>query len=181
MYCKETIEPILAHAKSICGVLRAAGYDAHIVGGALRVLAVGGTTSDVDIAVLGTQRESALLDADLRILFKTAQFRLQHTQTYSSRCGFIADWRSGDINVICYDTDRYSTIDELVLGFDYNFNMWLLSEHGTLRNPFSMDNTVVTLNTNIATHHNLDKIKFERTPKFRAMLNHLDWSAVHDD
>ena len=59
--------------------------------------------------------------------------------------------------------------------------MWLLSEQGTLRNPLSMDNTVVTLNTNIATHHNLDKVKFERTPKFRAMLNHLDWSAVHDD
>ena len=181
MYCKETIEPVLTRAKWICGVLRAAGYDAHIIGGALRVLAVGGTTSDVDIAVLGTQGESALLHEDLRILFKTEQFKLQHTQTYSSRCGFIADWRSGDINVICYDTDRYDTIDELVLGFDYNFNMWLLSDQGTLRNPFSMDNTVVTLNTNIATHHNLDKVKFERTPKFRAMLNHLDWSAVHDD
>ena len=87
MYFKETIEPVLVHAKSMCGVLRAAGYDAHIVGGALRVLAVGGTTFDVDIAVLGTQRESVLLDADLRILFKTAQFRLQHTQAYSSRCG----------------------------------------------------------------------------------------------
>ena len=173
------IEPELAKAKLYTGILRAAGYDAHIVGGALRVLAVGGTTLDVDIAVLGTQKDSTSLHNDLRILLGgLAKFELQHTQTYSSRSGFIADWRGGNINIINYDTDRYSSIEELVLGFDYNFNMYLLDSDHKLYNPYPLGANKVWLNTNIATHHNLDKVVNERTPRFKKDLPHLDWSCV---
>ena len=178
-YNKDDIQTVLDLAQCIVGVLRAAGYDAHIVGGALRVLAVGGSTSDVDIAVLTTVKESQLLHKDTQILFKFAglNFHLQHCMAYAGACGFIADWRSGDINIISYDKETYPTVESLVQGFDYNFNMYLLNSDSTLRNVSLQGNDRVYLNTNIASHHNIDRVMNERTPRFKEMLGHLDWSA----
>lgn len=179
IYTKENISTVLGLAKLVVGVLRGAGYDAHIVGGALRVLAVGGSTSDVDIAVLTTLEEFQSLHKDTRILFKFADlnFHLQHCRAYAGACGFIADWRSGDINIISYDKEAYPTVESLVQGFDYNFNMYLLNADDTLRNVSLQGNDRVHLNTNIASHHNIDRVMNERTPRFKEMLGHLDWSA----
>lgn len=180
MYTKETITPVLEQAKFAVGILQAAGYDAHIVGGALRVLAVGGSTADVDIAVIGPTDEQIALHNDLRILFKYTnfEFRLQNVATYGGKAGFLSDWRSGSINVINYDAAVYSTVVDLVQGFDFNFNMYLLSNNDTVYNVFKGGTDKVYLNTNIATHHNIKKVHTERLPRFRKMLSHLDWSAV---
>ncbi|MEG7613883.1 hypothetical protein U2053_14665, partial [Listeria monocytogenes] len=62
----------VAKAQHVVGVLKAAGYtEAAVVGGALRTLALGGETQDVDIAVICEDTyDYECLTNDLRILIQ---------------------------------------------------------------------------------------------------------------
>lgn len=177
-YTKENIHTVLQGANMSVGILRAAGYNAKIVGGANRVQVVGGYTSDVDIGVLCTKEEVSLLKKDLHILFSAIGIKwiLKHESAYEGSSGFLADWRVGDLNLIAYDSALYPNFDTLVLGFDFNFNMYLQDKEGLFYNPSG--HTKVWLNPNIADHHNKSRVVEERYLRFRAMLAHLDWSEV---
>ena len=180
-FSRSNIGPLVKQAELLVGILKAAGYDANIVGGALRVIAVGGETSDIDIAVICSKQEYHLLKKDLGILFHTLgiNFDVVHEQVYKSSVGFLADWRCGPINIIAYDSALYPNVKTLVQGFDFNFNMYLQGASG-LYNVSPVGTGYVWINTNIASHHNIDRIKTERLPRFRSMLGHLDWSKVND-
>lgn len=179
---KETIQPIYNNADTIAGVLNAAGYPSQIVGGALRVLALGGTTSDVDIAVLVEDfRDSENLQADLRILLKPLgyHFSLQHsTGGYAGNDGFLADWRSGDINIIAYTTEVYTDFNQLIGKFDMNINQWYYNAEGMLANAhYSHVNRKVKVNPLRDKCTRLGRLD-SRVARFKADLPHLDWSAV---
>lgn len=181
-YNQETVLPLVDQASTIEGILKAAGYPAQIVGGALRVLALGGTTGDVDIAVLIEDfRDLENLQSDLRILLNPLghRFSLQHsTGGYAGNDGFLADWRSGDINIIAYTTEVYTDFNQLIDKFDMNINQWFYDESGKLVNKHwntqSKEVVVNPLRDNCTRLGRLDA----RIARFKDDLPHLDWTWV---
>lgn len=180
---QETIKPVIGSAETISSILKGAGYKTQIVGGALRVLALGGTTGDVDIAVLiDNWDELEKLKADLRILLSpfSYNFELQHCSgMYSDTDGFVADWRCGDINIIAYNNDVFDNGFKSLIGmFDLNINQWYLTDCGNLANDFyNPKDGKVLVNPERDGGGRVNRFG-ERITRFKSDLQHLDWSEV---
>lgn len=174
----------LERAKTIKGILKGAGYNCEIVGGALRVLALGGSTQDVDIAVIveGGWEYHALV-ADMRILLRPFAPCIQHSHDlsgYSSNDGFMGDLRLGNINVIAYSKDTYPNIDALIGKFDLNINQWYIDSDGNLENDYWCPNRQqVKINKYRDSCHRIGRLD-ERIARFKQDLPHLDWSKLND-
>lgn len=172
----------MTKAHFVVGILRAAGYDAHIIGGALRVAALGGITNDVDIAVLVDGfNEGQLLNKDTGIVLRKLgyPFELMHSTPYTNTNGFVADWRFEDMNLIAYNSNVFSTVQDLVKSFDLNINGFYLNEDGFLQNDlFNSVSKQVIFNPFDATLTH-DPIKARaRVERFRKEYPELDWTAV---
>lgn len=182
MHTNEYIRTV-KNAQAVCGILKdGAGYDAHIVGGALRVAALGGTTRDVDIAVIVSDvQEANALSNDLSILLRPLGmcFELQHCKIgYESLNGFLADWRCDAINIIAYDKAIVRDVQGLVGAFDLNINQWYLDEGGELRNHF-YDPETKLVKVNPERDNDFQNFRLEdRVTRFKADYPHLDWSEV---
>lgn len=181
-YNQETVLPLVDQASTICDMLNAVGHKSQVVGGALRVIALGGTTGDVDIAVLVEDfRDLDNLESDLRILLNPLGYRfsLQHsTGGYEGNDGFLADWRSGDINIIAYTTEVYTDFKQLIDKFDMNINQWYYNGEGMLANAhYSHVNKKVKVNPLRDNCTRLGRLD-ARVARFKADLPHLDWSGV---
>lgn len=148
-------------------VLRALKYEPHLVGGVLRVAALGGTTADVDIALIVDHRDELILATLDRL-----GYDVQHTQDskYANDTnGFLADYRKGDVNIILYSAAVYSGVSDLVASFDLNINKYYL-HHGVLCNDhFDGEFVIYTENSHHARH-------LERITRFRCEYPNLDWS-----
>lgn len=179
-YNVNTIQPVFDKAIKQVQVLRDAGYDAHIVGGALRVLALGGTTSDVDIAVLIPFELTWELRADVDTLLRDQSYVLQHWSGYEDNKGFLCDWRSAsDVNIIAYDNAHYPDVGSLVGKFDLNINQFLTvldQDYTTLHNPYLADG-VVRVNPERDNDYQTDRLA-TRIAKFKDIYTDLDWSNV---
>lgn len=183
-YTRETILPVFNKALLQVGILRAAGYDAHIVGGALRTLALGGVTQDVDIAVILPFDELWALRNDVDVLLSPLRmyFDLQHWSGYDDNKGFLADWRenSADINIIAYDNEHYKDVGELVSKFDLNINQWdAVSEHDHELNNAYMVGDKVMVNPDRDHDYQTNRLA-DRIRRFKDAYPMLDWSDVDD-
>lgn len=173
----------VAKAKLIVGILRAAGYDAHIVGGALRVLALGGSTQDVDIAVIVDEYgEAQAFARDIgHILFSPMgyHFSMQHCKIgYESLNGFLADWRYENVNVIAYDKAVVSDVYGLVSAFDLNINQWYYDDAGVLHNDhFDPVTKLVKVNPERDNDFQMKRLD-DRVTRFKDIYPELDWSEV---
>lgn len=186
-YSGNDLNTLLLSAGNKVAVLRAAGYDAYIVGGVLRAVMYDGSTSDADIAILiNSCSEEMALHKDMSILFQADHFVLQHgaqgASEYTENRGFLADWRSAntDVNVIAYHRGVYPNINDLVAAFDYNINSWYLDPHKNPVNPMVNGrdrNQVVKVNP-LRDPIYQEKRAAERLARFRADLPKLDWSNV---
>lgn len=155
-------------AQSDIHILRATNYEPHLVGGVLRVAALGGVTADVDIALIIDHQDEAI-----KIILERLGYTVQHVQDskYANETnGFLADYRKDDINIILYSAIVYSDVRELVSSFDLNINKYYLQEDGELCNDH-FDGTVVvyTENSNHERH-------LERITRFSAEYPNLDWT-----
>lgn len=175
----------LAKATHLVEVLKAAGYtECAIVGGALRVLALGGDTQDVDIAVICDDIEDYNnLAIDVNILLSRiahAPFDHMHDKSgYGSTDGFLGDWRSGVINIVAYKKSDYFNLMELVNRFDLNINQWYLDNDGDLRNDFyDPDTGVVEINPLRDGEYKLERLT-DRIERFRKTYPELDWTKVN--
>lgn len=171
----------LKRAELLVGILRAAGYDAHLIGGALRVQALGGTTNDFDIAVI-TSHEEARENLNRDLVHIVAPrlgmpFELQHLDEnpYNDDVSlFIADWRFEDINVIAYNQDVADNVADLVNTFDLNINQYYIDEDGVLCND-AFKGVYVELNPKRLGHN---PHIVERVARFKEQYPTLDWSSV---
>ncbi len=178
------LQATLASAKTIVGVLDAAGYKAHIVGGALRVLALGGETSDVDIAVLCDDfgdfddLHNTITDIQTTLLLALGfKFDLKHQSVAYRDTEFLADLRSDNINIICYAGWKVPTVKDLVDGFDLNINQWYFDEDGELVNHHFVGNAV-HINPKRDNPEQVNRLA-ERIARFKELYPTLDWSAVN--
>lgn len=183
-YNQETVLPLVDQASTICDMLNAVGHKSQVVGGALRVLALGGTTGDVDIAVLVYGfNDLENLSTRLRTSIKIAgyNFVLQHsTGGYAGNDGFLADWRSGDINIIAYTTEVYTDFKQLIDKFDMNINQWYYNDAGMLANAhYSHVNRKVKVNPLRDNCTRLGRLD-ARVARFKADLPHLDWTCADE-
>ena len=156
-------------AALIIAVLQGFHFQPHIVGGVLRAEMLGGTTKDIDVAVLvGEQDITAIKSLLERFAYVCAH---ENESEYTEQSGFWADYRLGDVNVILYNSQTYRTLDALVSSFDLNINMYYERGGSVLNNYF--DGTVVTY-----THDIKHAQKPERIARFRREYPELDWSQV---
>lgn len=168
-------------AKFAVSILQAAGYDAHLVGGALRVLAFGGVTNDIDIAVLvDGVREAALLHEDMDIVLDKLgyNFRLKHQSDYNNATAFLADWREEFINIIAYDKQYVTDINDLVNHFDLNINSILMVDGELRSSVIDIKNPVVRANPFVESK--AGRLRTERVERFKVEYSHLDWSQYDD-
>lgn len=176
----------VAKAQHLVSVLQAAGYtETAVVGGALRVLALGGETADVDIAVICDDiRDYKNLALDVHILLSriaNAPFNHIHDKCgYDSTDGFLGDWRSGVINIIAYKKSDYADISELLDRFDLNINQWYLDNDGNLTNDYyDPDTKQVLVNPKRDGDYKENRLR-DRIERFKASLPNLDWSEVRN-
>lgn len=174
----------LKRAELLAGILsNGAGYNAALVGGALRVQALGGETSDFDIAIIvdGNDELEALHRDVTRIVCPKLGFNFQvsHYSEYgNSGNGFLADWRFEDINIIAYDIDVVSDIDDLIGKFDLNINQWYRDEDGNLVNDYFDKSTgVVQINPHRDGLGQINRLK-DRIERFKIIYPELNWTAI---
>jgi hypothetical protein len=173
----------LKRAELVTGILaEGAGYTAQLVGGALRVQAIGGTTNDFDIAVI--VEDSDELDALHRDLTQIVlpkmglQFHVQHYSEYGDNEGFLADWRFEDINIIAYAGWVITDHTELVNKFDLNINQWYKNDEGDLVNDhFNKETGLVQINPYRDGLGHIVRLK-DRIERFRGIYPFLDWSDI---
>lgn len=170
MYTKKTVPQsgILERGYNVLGILRAAGYEAYVVGGILRTLMYGGETKDLDIAVVcPTPQELENLKKDLNLFYRCNKFELQHESSYDATGTYLADWRGhGDVNIIAY---RAQSIQDVLSDFDYSFNTFYSNGPLHIDNPFGNGNPVVVL------RKDCKKRDEDRYKRFREMYPHLIW------
>lgn len=175
----------LERANRILGLLRdGAGYNAALVGGALRVQALGGTTNDFDIAIIVADRDEAeALNKDVCqiVLPKLGwQFLLQHfsSEYEDAQNGFVADWRFEDINIIAYSEDKVSDHTDLINKFDLNINQWYLDDEGVLQNDhYDPVTKLVKLNPYRDGLGHISRLT-DRIQRFQKLYPELDWSEI---
>lgn len=144
-------------------------FQPEVIGGVLRVEALGGSTKDIDIAIRVTPEDYAWA----RKVLLVAGYEVQHAcnTEYAKGLGFFADFRKGDVNVIVYNRNLYPTHASLIESFDLNINKYY-EEAGRLRND-CFDGTVVLYSA-----HHLHLPRPERIERFRSEYPHLNWEAV---
>ncbi|QOV07782.1 tRNA nucleotidyltransferase [Acinetobacter virus fBenAci002] len=156
--------------------LKEEGFTAAVVGGFCRHIMYGKGTADIDIAVLvddindveKLQDEFGTPAHNRHVLAKAEK------SLYEGHTGFVADWREGNINIIAYDKYHYSTINELVQSFDFNFNMWYISADGTLANPNSfVEDKKVVFGNAIGSRPSIARIA-----RFAKEFSDWDWSIA---
>lgn len=149
--------------------LDALHYEPHVVGGVLRVEALGGETKDIDIALLLHRAE---VKSAISILQRLG-FEVQHEQSseYTEQTGFFADLRSGNVNIIIYDAAAYSNVQQLVKSFDLNINKYY-EYNGTVHND-CFDGEFVEY-----TASSQHVFKPERIVRFRDEYPTLNWCRV---
>jgi len=176
----------LCNAELTVKVLERLGYAVSIVGGALRVAALGGTTQDVDIAVLvdgvdGLSRlENDVHEVLNRVPLCDEEFRYSHERSYSDSDGFLADWRSGKVNLIAYNSNCYPTIKSLVDQFDLNINQWYVHPtKGMVNDYIEFDNHVVSVIVNPKRDCQGHTLRLaDRIQRFKLIYPHFNWSKV---
>lgn len=148
-------------------VLEAVQYEPHLVGGVLRVAALGGTTADVDIALIVNHN-----DTTITTILERLGYTVQHVQEskYANETnGFLADYRKDDINIILYSSVVYSDVQELVSSFDLNINKYYLQDGKLCNNHFDGTVVVYTEDSNHERH-------LERITRFSKEYPNLDWT-----
>lgn len=160
--------PLAATLENDSAVLRTLDYEPHLVGGVLRVAALGGSTKDVDVAILSHQSNT------LHGVLERLGYVQQHSadSKYGLTQGFVADYRKDDINIILYNPDVYSDIEELVSTFDLNINKYYIAD-GVLCNDHFDGCTV------LYTEHSTHQRNIDRVNRFRQEYPNLDWSLVN--
>ena len=148
-------------------VLRALQYEPHLVGGVLRVAALGGTTADVDIALIVDHRDEVIMATLDRLGYNVQH--MQDSKYANDTNGFLADYRKGDVNIILYSAGVYSGIRDLVASFDLNINKYYLHDGVLCNDHFDGEFIIYTENS----HH---KRHLERITRFRCEYPDLDWS-----
>lgn len=161
------IDRLPQNVQNDINVLRASQYEPHLIGGVLRVAALGGTTSDVDIALIVD-----CWDGFITVTLDHLGYSVQHTQDSkyaNDGNGFLADYRKGDVNIILYSAEVYGDVRDLVSSFDLNINKYYLHD-GVLCNDHFDGELVIYTESN---HHNRHP---ERITRFRCEYPDLDWS-----
>ena len=154
--------------------LNALGHDeVGIIGGARRVQALGGSTTDIDIAVIIEPCKLYELRRDL----ESTSFQLQHFSPYEDSEGFFADWRSGSINIIAYDAETYSSIQDLIGRFDLNINQFYVDTNGNIQNDY-FDGSTVKVNPKRDHQHQTGRLD-SRIRRFQDLYPELDWSSLN--
>jgi len=183
---KEELTDAMCEAKLVVHILEKFGYMSSIVGGALRVVALGGTTQDVDIAVLvdGTEGLSTLEKEVDQILNNIpwcgGDFEYSHARSYSDNDGFLADWRSGQINLIAYNSNCYPTIRSMVDQFDLTINQWYVSPTTGVSNDYlKYDNgkPIVEVNPKRDCQGHTIRLS-DRIQRFKRIYPHFNWCKV---
>lgn len=164
-----TTTELRAEAEHTLLTLDALHYKPHVVGGVLRVEALGGETTDIDIALLLHQAEvKSAISIMERLGFEVQH---EHSPVYTGQTGFFADLRSGNVNIIIYDAAMYHDVQQLVKSFDLNINKYY--EHaGTVHND-CFDGTFVEY-----TASSQHIFKPERIVRFRDEYPTLNWCRV---
>lgn len=146
--------------------LKTLHYEPHLVGGVLRVAALGGTTHDVDIALIVGSRDMAI-----RVVIERMGYDLQHTQDskYADETnGFLADYRKEDVNIILYSAAVYEGVADLVASFDLGINKYYLKEGVMCNDHFNGKDVIYTENSNHKRH-------LERIQRFATEYPDLNW------
>ncbi|UAW09899.1 tRNA nucleotidyltransferase [Acinetobacter phage APK77] len=119
--------------------LKESGFIAAVVGGFCRHKMYGTGTEDIDVAVLVENIDDVeTLQTEFGIPAHSNHILARAEKSlYEGHTGFVSDWREGNINIVAYDKYHYRTIEALVESFDFNFNMWYITEDGKLSNPNS--------------------------------------------
>lgn len=159
-----------AQVQEVLDCLKQLNHPVSIVGGALRAEVLGGTSKDVDIAIICGSYD---LDLISKVLNKAPEH--VHQTKYAEQSAFLADWRlhGGMVNVIAYCVDSYSTIGELVLGFDFNINsfLWDSSTHIIDTNGFDGRNV-------LPCNYCVGRRNPERIRRFVQEYPELNWTEV---
>ena len=174
----------LKRAELLAGILAdGAGYEAELVGGALRVQALGGETGDFDIAIIvddSDELEALHRDVTQIVCPKLGfQFQVAHYSEYGNTGnGFLADWRLEDINIIAYHREAVCDIDDLIGKFDLNINQWYRNDDGLLVNDFYDEDTkLVKINPKRDGLGQIVRLT-DRIERFRSLYPDLDWSEI---
>lgn len=172
-----TTTELRAEAQPIIAELARYGYNPAIIGGVLRVEALGGVTKDIDIAVRITP---AVLGQCSTLLSKLGCVCVHvNTSKYNYRDGFLADFRVGDVNIILYNEYHFPSLTRLVNSFDLNINMFFEEEdvYGEME-VYNMQFNGETVQ--YAPHH-LHVPKPDRITRFRKEYPELDWSNIPNE
>lgn len=164
-----TTTELRAEAEHTLLTLAALHYEPHVVGGVLRVEALGGETKDIDIAVILHRAE---VKAAISIMERLG-FEVQHEQSsaYTEQTGFFADLRSGNVNIIIYDAGMYRDVQQLVKSFDLNINKYYENAGTVLNDCFDGEFVEYTASSQHV-------FKPERIVRFRDEYPALNWCRV---
>lgn len=176
----------MCDAKLVVSILEKMDYNVSIIGGALRVVALGGTTQDVDIAVLvdGTDGLNILEQEVNQVLnnipWYGEEFSYSHTRSYSDSDGFLADWRSGRVNLIAYNSNCYPTIKSLVDQFDLNINQWYVHPTTGVTNDYlDYSDGILSVHINPKRDCQGHTLRLsDRIQRFKLIYPHFNWSKV---
>ena len=161
------LDKVTVQVKGLVSTLCNLQYDPLLIGGVLRVAALGGSTADVDIALIVPSN-----DKFIHTTLEHLGFDLVHTQDskYADETnGFLADYRKDDVNIILYSAAVYTDVRDLVSSFDLNINKYYL-EDGALCNDY-FDGYVVLYTENSNHQRHLDRIT-----RFSLEYPDLDWT-----
>jgi len=157
------------------------GFTTGVVGGLLRCIKLGGTTNDIDIAIILPNPD--LLRA-IHLLLRLRGYvgrPIRNTETtYRGSTYYVGDWRKDiddgyNINIIAYVPPYMMSIRELVRNFDLNINTWFLDSDGMIYNDlFSMRAKYVA----VTPHRRIDTSVNRRIQRFKQMYPQLDWSGL---
>lgn len=156
------------------------GFTTDVVGGLLRCIKLGGTTKDIDIAIILTHPDQLRI---IRILLRLRGYSVRPGQnpeaTYSGSTYYVGDWRKDiddgyNINIIAYLPPHPIGIRDLVRNFDLNINTWYLDADGIIHNDlFNFQARYVCTTPN----RGIDAAVHRRIIRFKSMYPQLDWSS----
>ena len=161
------LDKVTTQVEGLVQTLRNLQYDPLLIGGVLRVAALGGSTADIDVALIVPSDDKYIHNT-----LKHLGFDLVHTQDskYAGETnGFLADYRKDDVNIILYSATVYIGVRDLVSSFDLNINKYYLKD-GELCNDY-FDGRVVLYTENSNHQRHLDRIT-----RFSLEYPDLDWT-----
>lgn len=158
-------------ALHIDAIQRHINLDVELVGGALRDAVLGGEVSDYDLVFVGDREQMY----NYMYTLTTLGFEPCHHSEYASDEPYVFDMRKGVINIIMYDENIVSDIDELVSKFDMNINQYRLIDGQLINNYF--DGKTVKINPYRDALGHSNRLQ-DRVAKFKAKYPNLDWSVI---